>query len=481
MRVLALECSTSSAKAAVFDERGTMLTLIEEAWPAEVADVVTMDAPRAAELLFACGARAAQGQGVEALALCTIWHSLLPLGSDLQPLSRCWTWANTEAAPTVARHKGDRALLRTLYQRTGCPPNSSYPLWQAVHRRAAGDESIERAAFIASLHGYLTWRLTGTLASNPCAESGSGFLDIARADWCKDALELAGFAPVQFPRLIAMDDALPLGADAAAALGLPVGLPVLNGGADGALNQIGAGATGRGIMTLSVGTSAALRLAQDAPLLPEGAHTWCYRFYGNSYLAGAATSGAGNCVNWFRDSLLAGAFPLEALEQMALNAVGDPPVFLPFPFGERAPGYDGSRRGGFAEMTGAHSLGHLYRAVLEGILFNTYHCYRILTERVGEPVEIRLSGGITRSPFWLQLAADLYGREMVLNDAAHASLAGAAALALAHAGALPGPGAFPAPVAGRVTPNPGAREALLRRYVRYLRYYNLNAEGNHLD
>lgn len=458
-----------------------MLSLEEQAWPADVADVVSVDAERAVDLLLGCGRQAIKGQEVSAIALCSIWHSLLPLDGEKKPLGRAWTWASTEAAPTVAHYKGNRTVLRNLYQHTGCPANSSYPLWQAVHRRTQKDAAMEAAAFIASLHGYLTLALTGEFASNPCAESGSGFLDITKADWHDEALKLAGLSRRQFPKLIAMEGALPLAPGPAQLLGLPAGLPVVSGGADGALNQIGAGAMGHGVMTLSVGTSAALRVASDAPLLPEGAHTWCYRFYDRGYLAGAATSGAGNCVNWFRDNLLGGAYTLDELEAQAAAAQGEPPLFLPFPFGERAPGYDGSRQGGFAELVGSQGLGHLYRAVLEGILFNTYHCYRILAERAGEPTEIRLSGGITKSPFWRQLCADLYGRELLLNDVTHASLSGAAALGLHHVGAIATPADFPAPVTGRVLPNDEAREALLRRYVRYLRYYNLTDEGHKMD
>ena len=42
-------------------------------------------------------------------------------------------------------------------------------------------------------------------------------------------------------------------------------------GPDGALNQVGAGAMGEGVMTMSVGTSGAIRMATDNPYIARGA------------------------------------------------------------------------------------------------------------------------------------------------------------------------------------------------------------------
>ena len=87
--------------------------------------------------------------------------------------------------------------------------------------------------------------------------------------------------------------------EAAREMDLASGIPVVIGGSDGALNQIGAGAMEEGIMTLSVGTSGALRLASKVPVIPQEPSTWCYYLADGKRIAGAATAGAGNCVEWF--------------------------------------------------------------------------------------------------------------------------------------------------------------------------------------
>ena len=471
MRILALECSTSSAKAGFYDSNMGMVRVREQTWPADKADVTTIDAEAAFDALLVCARETLNGEGVDALALCGIWHSSVPLGADMRPLSRSWTWANTDAAEATAAACGDRALVRRLYEETGCPPNSSYPAWQLRYRKGAGDGAALGARHIASLHGYTVFRLTGEFATSRCAESGCSFLNLKTGDWSDAALELAGFTRDMFPTLMAVDEFLPLGADAAQALGLPQGTPVVLGGADGAMNQVGAGAMPQGIMTLSVGTSAAIRLSMPEPTYTDSISTWCYYLRRGHYLAGAATSGAGNCVNWFRNTVLGGAYPFEKLQELAAQADGSLPIYLPFNFGERAPGYRGERKGGFCLLEGSHGAGHLYRALLEGVLFNVYHCYQVLTERAGEPAEIRISGGITRSPLWLGIAADLFGREMLLGDVEHMSLLGAVAVALKAMGGISRLEDFPSEITGAVQPDPARRDALLGRYAQYLDLY----------
>lgn len=65
------------------------------------------------------------------------------------------------------------------------------------------------------------------------------------------------------PELCEYDRCLPLCSGAAALLGLTQGIPVVTAHPDGAMNQVGDDALEEGIMTLSAGTSAALRMVSD--------------------------------------------------------------------------------------------------------------------------------------------------------------------------------------------------------------------------
>jgi len=146
-------------------------------------------------------------------------------------------------------------------------------------------------------------------------------------------------------------------------------------------------------------------------------------------------------------------------------------VFLPFIFGERCPGWQEERAGGFFGIGPKHDRGSLYYSVLEGILFNMYQCYGILEGLTGPPSRIVVSGGITRSAEWMQLAADIFGLKLETTGSANDSTVGAALVAISGLegeSAVELPEEEPSAVYEPVAKN---REALMERYGKYLGMY----------
>ena len=236
--------------------------------------------------------------------------------------------------------------------------------------------------------------------------------NIHTLEWDEELLEFTGLSPDNFSELKDGPYVGSLRASVAEELGLPAGIPVTCGFADGALNQIGIGGNRQGIMSFSVGTSAAIRMISDRPVIPETPSTWCYYLFGGKRLVGAATQGACNCVDWFLESLPAEAGTYASMEKLAsARSIQGAPFFLPFIYGERCPGWQDRRLGEFRDVKAGHGLGDLYLAVLEGVLFNVYHCYKLLTEVSREPEETDLRRNLN-SPLWLQMAADIFGRTL---------------------------------------------------------------------
>ena len=71
----------------------------------------------------------------------------------------------------------------------------------------------------------------------------------------------------------------------------------------------------------------------------------------------------------------------------------------------------------------------MIRSILEGVAFSLRDSYEIFKE-LGIPIEqIRASGGGSRSLFWRQIQADIYGKEVVTLRTSEGSALGAALLA----------------------------------------------------
>ena len=74
------------------------------------------------------------------------------------------------------------------------------------------------------------------------------------------------------------------------------------------------------------------------------------------------------------------------------------------------------------------------RAAMEGVAFQLYSIYEALAAINGVPALIRATGGLTHSPVWLQIMADVFGRDLEVPESAEGSAFGAAAMALVALG-----------------------------------------------
>jgi len=476
MNVLAVEISTSSAKALVYSLESGVKAVESMPFEKNVCDIMSQEPEGIYDALKKCVVKAASRvhEAIDAVGISTTWHSILFLDEKHLPRGKIYTWAHNRAGKAVERYRQDAGFKWWYYNRTGCMVHSTYPLWQYIYFRDTNSPICSENACISSQQTFIFEKLTGEFAMSKTTASGSGFLNIHTLTWDEEILDFAGIRAAQLP---ALKDAIymaPLKEEAAAELNLSPGIPVVIGGADGAMNQIGDGAVRRGLMTFSVGTSGALRMVSEKPLLPEEPSTWCYYLGEKMWIAGAATAGACNCLDWFIKSHgPVGKLNYDDLETM-LDSVerDDAPVFLPFLYGERCPGWHDNRTGGFFSLRAKHGLKDMYYAVLEGVLFNLYHCYRILTKQIESPSRVIISGGIEHSQRWLQMASDIFQVEMDLSEVRHASLLGTAVLALKAMGQISGlqdhrPGSQRTIVPGRAL-----EDMYRRRFEKYLEIYN---------
>ena len=470
MLVLALESSTSSAKALLSDpEKGVVRTESCHYPPEFCKDGVT-GTDEVYRLTMEMGRRVAAGEDVAAIALSCVWHSVAICDSGMRPLGNTYSWNFMKPSGMSERARQDTALADRLYRSTGCMPHVTYPRESLRYLRANGLDLRDK--MLPSQGGYNFYQMTGEFLEALTILCGMGLVDVNTTQFDDFALEYAGVRRDQFGATATYRDARPLNARAAALLGVSPGIPVVPAHSDGALNQIANCAAVVGRMTFSVGTSGAIRLTTDRPVLPEGHQLWSY-FGVTDWMSGAAVSGACNCIDWFREKFMGGRMSFAELD-LGEELPGRMPVFLPFLFGERNPGWNDGRMGGFVDIRPEHTALEMYRALQMGILFNIYQCYEVLTQNVGVPQEIYVSGGILNSRRWTQMAADIFGTRMLCVKNLNASCAGAAVLAMHAAGVMDDVRAYTRDIedARVVAPRAEYTERYRKLYERYLWYYD---------
>jgi gluconokinase len=148
---------------------------------------------------------------------------------------------------------------------------------------------------------------------------------------------------------------------------------------------------------------------------------------------GGAVNNGGLVYQWFREGFCPGVEETyEALDKGAaeVGAGSEGLVFLPHLTGERSPNWNPSARGVLFGLSLRHDRRHFVRAIMEGVAYSMYSVLLALEEVAGEIGELRRAGGFLRSPLWIQIMADVCGRELVVPQHLETSSLGAAFLAM---------------------------------------------------
>jgi xylulokinase len=149
-------------------------------------------------------------------------------------------------------------------------------------------------------------------------------------------------------------------------------------------------------------------------------------------------------------------------------------LFLPYLTGERTPHLDPLARGAFVGLTSRHTIGHLARAVMEGVTFSLRDGLEIM-RALGLPLgEVRATGGGGKSAMWRQMQADIYGAEVATLAAEEGPAYGAALLAGVGAGLFADAGAAVercVRVTGGTAPDAAAQARYEQVYAIYRELY----------
>lgn len=456
--ILGIEVSTSSAKALLYTSDLGVVKELSMTYQPEHANVVTMDLEGIFMTLKSVVLELVgdEGHKVTDIAISTIWNSLVFMDDQLKPLGKLMTWADTT---------GDSVWLEgqaSDWSRTGCPKHYKFTRWKLG--RSAARDHLAQGHKVGALSDWLFYHMTGRWCTSKMSASGSGLLDIFTGDWHVEALEKLSLKEDQLPMLVDWSYQSTIQETLAHALGLTKDVKVHIPNGDGGLNQYGEGGYDGGIMTMSVGTSAAIRRVTHKPNLTESQGLWHHYLDEGYWVTGATISGAGNMIDWFMKEINLDKLSFDQLEEGLVNLkVKDLPIFLPFMYGEQSPGWKNQRTYGYRGDKEGVSLLGLYYAVLEGILFNLKQGYEIMAKAYGQPKQILVSGGILHAPFWLKLAATILGQALNLSTNRHSSLAGAVRLVS---------GDRLTSSQEQVLPDATRSKDLNERYQRYLAYYH---------
>jgi gluconokinase len=418
-----------------------------------------------------------RGSQVAAIGFSSAMHGVLTVDENGEPLSPVITWLDRRSAAIADGWRNDGTAL-DLYRRTGVPTHPMLPLAKLRWLRDNDAALFKRAHRFIGLKELFIFRWTGEWLVDWGLAAATGLFSIHEPRWDERALELAGVEPARLSQPAAPSTALrTFRASMARELHLTPDTAVVLASSDGALANIGIGASLAGDIALTLGTSGAIRVLVDAPALDDAGRIFCYYADDKRYIVGGSTSSAGASLDWIFALLLA-EVPKEerfarAVELAATVAAGaDGLVVLPFLSGERAPYWRSSLRGAFDGLDLSHDRATIVRAAFEGVVFGMHAVYEVLKATTGDAQRLLLSGGLTKAPLMRGLLADVFGLPAVQPHQQEASAFGAALVAAQAVGAIADATRSARSVGydEPTQPQPAFRAAYDAAYARYTRF-----------
>lgn len=382
------------------------------------------------EALAAC-ARSIGNAKVLGISVSTAMHGLIALDEGRRPLTPLITWADGRAAAEAGELHAS-GVAASLHRETGTPVHPLSPLTKIMWLRRHAPDVAARTRWWVGLKDFVLMHLTGRLVTELSSASATGMLSMKTRAWSSNALDVCGVSIDDLPEVLPTTALLALSGDAASAVGLQSGTPVVAGAADGPLANLGIGALGPGQVGISLGTSGAARVAVSEPAVDEAGALFCYALTDTCWVVGGAISNGGSVVPWAGRALapdLGGDD--EAILALAASA---PPgcdglVMLPYLFPERAPLWDPALPGAYIGLRSSHTRAHMARAAIEGVCFQLAAVVRAL-EKVQPVAELRVTGGALRSALWRASLAAVLGRPLRVVSSTSGTALGAAALGL---------------------------------------------------
>ncbi len=440
--ILALDQGTTSSRAIVFDEQGTLVSVAQEEFPQIYPQPGWVEhepkAILATQRAVARGALARAEVPLKSVMAIGITNqretTVLWDRQTGEPIANAIVWQDrrTAAACRDLKEAGAESLVR---ERTGLVIDPYFSatkigwLLDNVPGARARAELGELA--FGTVDTWLIWQLTGnrTHVTDVTNAARTMLFNVHKQDWDEELLRL-----LRVPRAI-LPDVHP----SAHAFGMVpkavFGEPLIIGGVAGDQQaaMFGQACHQPGMAKNTYGTGCFMLLHTGGEMV-QSSHglvsTPCAHLKAKEFALEGSVFVAGAVVQWLRDGLgfFKSSSEIEALANSVLDS-GDVYIVPAFT-GLGAPHWDPEARGSISGLTRGTTRAHIARAALESIAFQSADILEAMQKDSGKVLkELRVDGGATANDLLMQFQADLLGVPVVRPKVLETTALGAAYLA----------------------------------------------------
>lgn len=361
------------------------------------------------ELCRALGDHLREGaEHPDVIALTAQRSSVIPVSAQGEALADAIMWQDQRTLPMKEEFSG---CEQEIFRRTGSTVNPVFSGCKMTWLRRNRPELYRKAAKLIVIPDYLVHEMTGEFVTDTTYGARSLLMNLRTGDWDAELLDWFG---VDREKLCAI---APPGSVCgtltgafAAQCGLRAGTPVVTAGGDQQCAALGLGILGSGDAEITTGTGAFVLAGLDG--LPETLEPGV--IYGASavpgrYLLEGSILTCCSAFDWFvRES-----YPecdckgYCTVDEEIAQAEGTPVIVLPYFQGRATPDWNSSATASVHGLTLSAKRGDIARAILEGVCHEIVCNLDIMRRLTGELQRVHIGGGLTKSPVFPQLEADV--------------------------------------------------------------------------
>jgi len=439
---MSLDEGTTSARAALYDERGRRIALegcaVRSVYPQ--AGWVEQDAEDIWHLQLQAAHRVIDRAGIDAR-----WLAALGITNQREttivwdrnsgrPVAPAIVWQCRRTAEACAGLAAS-GLGSTITQTTGLVIDAYFSAskiqWILEHVPDARRKARDGELLFGTVDTWLIWKLTkGEVhVTDQSNASRTMLMDLGTGEWAAGLLDVFGVPRAMLPRIVASSEVI--GVTAGEHFGAEIPIAGIAGDQQAALFGQGCFRAGLAKNTYGTGCFALMhtgerrRVSRHRLLATRAASlgTAAFALEGAVFIAGAA-------IQWLRDKLgiIGDAAESGELARSVVDAGGV--YFVPAFVGLGAPHWDSEARGMIDGITAATGRAELARAALEAIAYQTRELVEAMEADSGEQIqELRVDGGGAANDFLMQFQADILGKRIVRPADVETTALGAAYLA----------------------------------------------------
>ena len=438
-RIIAIDQSTSSTKAMLFDEECRMLArqnvdhhqyYPQAGWVEHDAEEIYQNLVEAVRQLVA----SEPNPDIRySLALTNQRETVVVWDKTTgKPVYNALVWQDNRGA-ALCQQLREQGYGPMVLERSGLliDPNFSATgvRWILDNVEGAREAANDGKLLLGTIDTWLVWRLTGgqSFYTDTTNASRTMLFNIHTMEWDDDLMRLFDIPWTMVPEVLPCD-AIFGETTVEGIFAQPIPIAGVLGDSHGALVGQMCFGKGSGKVTYGTGSSVMVNIGEQPLPAPKGLVTSVgfsalghhfYGYEGNIYSTGAT-------LKWIADQLQLVGHPsemeAEAVKVESTNGVYIVPAFA----GLGAPWWQPQAKGAVVGMTFSTNKSHFLRAALESIAYQVRDLVGVMAEATGGRLsEICADGGPTKNQFLMQFQADLLDTPVVCTEVEDASAMGA--------------------------------------------------------